>query len=94
MGCAVSVRETLSASTMSLSGASAAPPSTITIASLEHATMRSMSAAACCSNVGNATRSPLTRATRTPASEARPTGWSEMWSAALAPVEGEGVGPG
>ena len=83
IGCAASNAKK-SASMRSFSLTSAAPPSTITIASFEHATTMSMSAAACCSNVGNTMNSPLRRATRTPASGPS-HGMSEMWTAALAP---------
>ncbi len=51
MGCAV-LCANMRASMMSPSAASAAPPSTITIASLEQATTRSMSPFESCSKVG------------------------------------------
>ena len=84
-------RANISASTTSASDASAAPPSTMTTASFEHATMRSMSATASCSNVGNAMRSPLTRATRMPAERARPRDVGDVQRRARA-GHGERVG--
>ena len=84
IGCAERCAN-ISASMTSASLASAAPPSTITMASFEHATIMSRSACACCSNVGKITNSPLMRATRMPASGPL-QGMSERCTAALAPV--------
>ena len=74
-----------SASTITCSDTSRAPPSTITMASREAAMMTSRSHSARCARVGFATNWPFSRPTRTPA-KGPPKGMSEMWSAAEAPV--------
>ncbi len=70
---------------MSASVTSSAPPSTITIASFEAASTRSMSDWPRCSKVGLATNWPSTRPTRTPAIGPL-NGMSEHISAAEAAV--------